>query len=354
MNILVTGGTGFLGRHVVELLRARGDQVRELSRRSGGSVLDPGAVKKVVAGCDAVIHLAGRVTWGAGAAAADLFELHVEGTRNVFRAAKEAGVKRLVHVSTSGTVGISKDLDAVATEDSAYAIELARNWPYYLSKIFAEKVALEHDAVVVSPALLLGPGEAAANEIVARFISREVAAIPSGVVSFVDVRDAAAMTVAALDKGQPGRRYLLGTNMSFAELFAVLERVSGVSGPLTKIPSRARDVIERATGLLETLERAAGFTGEEAASLAMAGYSWAVGSERAKGELGFAPRPADETLAAAVEAVRSSEEPLEPAGVLSYALGRLHKITDRLAASASSRRAQEPPPEDEARPGRSS
>src|SRR5262245_28237740 len=122
MAILVTGGTGFLGRHVVELLRSLGEEVRILARKPletlhgggdpvcffRGDILDRGAVVAAATGCRAVIHLAGRVNWSG--AAEGLHPLHVEGTRHAIDAARCAGAARFVHVSTSGTVGISRNL----------------------------------------------------------------------------------------------------------------------------------------------------------------------------------------------------------------------------------------------------
>jgi len=381
MAILVTGGTGFLGRHVTALLRASGEEVRVLARtvpaaRAGapaddgvrfvaGSVLDEEALAEASKGCRLVLHLAGRVLWGEHAP--ELFPLHVEGTRNVLRAAGRAGAARVVHVSTSGAVGISKDLSFVANEESPFVTELARRWAYYLSKIYAEKVALdEHQrgtvpVVVVSPALLLGPLGApegkkaaegdAANGIVGKFLRREIAAIPPGVISVVDVRDAAQAVVNAGEKGRPGARYLLGVNLGMDELMDRLERASGVAAPRVKIPAGARHVLDRAASALETVERLAGYTGEEAASLAMAGYSWAVDDAAARRDLGFAPRPLDETIRAAVTAVERSggADRAAPEGLVSLALDGLHRLT-----SPRSRPDPEPRPGAAARPDRSS
>ncbi len=327
----------------MDLLRETGEEVRVLARRVperrkgsrdpvklvAGDVLDPASLERPSHGCDTVYHLAGRVIWGERAH--ELYPLHVDGTRNVLVAAEKAKAKRIVFVSTSGTVGLSANLSAVATEDSPYAIEIARRWPYYLSKIYAEKLALEQatkglPVVVVSPALLPGP-----DEVTIRFVRREIGAVPPGVVSIVDVRDAAAAIRAAAERGTPGRRYLLGVNMSFAELFQALERVSGIAAPRLKIPEAARGVLDRAAAALSFVERAVGFSGEEAATLAMAGFSWAVSSDRARAELDFRPRPLEETLAYAVEHARSVQAEAAPAGLMSSALHRLHRLTGPLS-----------------------
>jgi len=152
--ILVTGGTGFLGRHTVELLLARKERVRVLARRRDaplqglgaevvlGDVTDPASLEVAFQGAKSVLHLAGRVERTQGAAD-ELFQVHVDGTRHVLRAAARARVGRFVHVSTSGTVAVSDQPDPIRNESAGYAIEAVRGFPYYLSKIYAEKIALE-------------------------------------------------------------------------------------------------------------------------------------------------------------------------------------------------------------------
>ena len=100
MRVLVTGGTGFLGRHTVRALTAHGAEVRVLARGDAathrGSVLDGQAVRRAADQCDVVVHLAGRVDRDRSALGA-LRSLHVEGTRAVLRASADAGVRRVVY-----------------------------------------------------------------------------------------------------------------------------------------------------------------------------------------------------------------------------------------------------------------
>ncbi|MBI3722707.1 NAD-dependent epimerase/dehydratase family protein, partial [bacterium] len=183
--ILVTGGTGFLGSHVVSALLEKGERVRALVRRPRpdlkargievaiGDVVEAGSLDAAFRGVTRVIHLAGRVD-RAPEAADELYLVHVDGARNVLRAAARAKVSRFVHVSTSGTTAVSDSPDPIKDERAPDAVEVVRAWPYYLSKIFAERLALEAASlgvrlesgerakvpvVVVSPSLLLGPGD---------------------------------------------------------------------------------------------------------------------------------------------------------------------------------------------------
>jgi dihydroflavonol-4-reductase len=231
-----------------------------------------------------------------------MYRLHVEGTRALLDAAKAAGVKRFVLASSSGTIGVSKQ-ERLATEADDYPIEVVGRWPYYLSKIYEEKLALEFCAkrglpvVCLNPSLLLGPGDERLSSTgdIWKFLHKDIPAMPSGGLSFVDVRAAAAMFEVALTAGRPGERYLLGgANMAFTEFFARLSRLSGVAAPRLHLPSRVN------LWGTELLERWSSFRGVEPpidrASVEMGEHWFFVDSSKAAAELGFAPRDPHETL----------------------------------------------------------
>jgi dihydroflavonol-4-reductase len=319
-RVLVTGATGFLGSHVVDALRARGVRVVALSRGASqevdgvehrpGDVLDRARVKDAAAGCDAAIHCAGRVSRDPKGAEA-MRVLHVGGTRAVLDACEAQGVTRVVVASTSGVVAVSEDPDAVATEESETPYTLVNQWPYYRAKLWAEQEALARsragfEVVAVNPSLLLGPGDArgSSTDDVRLFLEGKIAAVPSGGVSFVDARDAADAMVRALERGRAGARYLVGgCNVTLRELFARLERVSGVKAPWAPLPREA----SRAAGML--LERIAAVIGRppvvDAESLELARYFWYVDAARAEQELGWVPRDPTATLADTVADLRA-------------------------------------------------
>ncbi len=312
---LVTGGSGFLGAHLVRQLVAGGERVRVLARGSSGIV--PGAeaicgdvvadldgalpLQKALEGCRRVYHLAGFVSRDPDDGQR-MMRVHIDGTRRVLDAARAAGVERVVVASTSGTIAVSKEPEPVADESWPYATELVSNWPYYLSKIYQEKLALTYNdaamkVVVVNPSLLLGPGDERQSSTgdVRKFLRREIPIVPPGGVSFVDARDAAAATVAAMERGRPGQRYLLGgPNWTFAEFFGRLERASKVRGPRLTLPSR---VALSATSLLEHAYKALHKQPPvERISVEMSQVFWYCDSSRAQSELGFSPRDPGETL----------------------------------------------------------
>ena len=312
-KVLVTGATGFLGRHLVEKLLAAKQRVRLLCRRGAdwrgdpsveiveGDILDPHAVGRAVAGVEGVFHLAGRVSRDPADAAA-LYDLHVRGTRNVCEAALAHGRPRVVLASSSGTIAASRT-PVLHTEEAPYVVELAGRWPYYLSKIYQEKIALAYHqhhqlpVVVLNPSLLLGPGDERLSSIgdVLLFLQGHFLNIPSGGLNFVDARDTAAAMVQAMEKGVPGQRYLIGGhNMTIREFFALLERVSGVRGPRWELPeSWSRG----GAALLGWFYRMAGSRYPVEDETIEMGYRfWYCDSRRARQELGFDPRPAEETL----------------------------------------------------------
>ena len=154
----VTGGTGFLGEHLVSQLAARGHQVRVLARtapallprlpadrRGGvepvtGSVLDPAALSEAFRGVDGVFHLAASVTHSreAGAATATT-DLAVAGVDGVLEASAAAGASRVVLVSTSGVQAVSFNASSPPADETApFARDIAGRWPYYASKMASE------------------------------------------------------------------------------------------------------------------------------------------------------------------------------------------------------------------------
>jgi dihydroflavonol-4-reductase len=308
---LITGGTGFLGAHVVRQLVARGEQVRVLARGPGdlpagaekiaGDVvhdLEGGVpLQKALEGCERVYHLAGFVSRDADDGQR-MMRVHIDGTRRVLDAAKAAGVKRVVVASTSGTIAVSRDPEPIPDESWPYATEIVSNWPYYLSKIYQEKLALGYDnVVVVNPSLLLGPGDERQSSTgdVKKFLRKEIPIVPPGGINFVDARDAAAATISAMERGRIGERYLLGgPNWTLKEFFGRLERASKVRGPRFKLPDK---LALGATSLLEHAYKALHKQAPvDRISVEMSQVYWYCDSQKAERELGFVARDPGETL----------------------------------------------------------
>lgn len=323
---LVTGATGFLGRHLVRTLLDRGAAVTALVRTKTdlpeevtqvlGDVLEPASIEKALAGCEGVYHCAGKVSRKPEDAEA-LYKLHVEGTKNVLAAMVSRGVARVVVASTSGTIAVGDDPDRIFTEEDHTPIGLLNRWPYYRSKLFAENAALERngtplgdgtdrtlEVICVNPTLLLGPGDVngSSTEDVRLFLERKIPAVPPGGLSYVDARDAALAMVLAMEKGVAGRRYLIGAcNLTIKEFFARLERVSGVRGPVLPMPKQGREIARTGAELIERVSGRLGIpVGVDPVSLDMAHFYWYLDASLAENELGWEPRDPVVTLVATV------------------------------------------------------
>jgi len=286
--------------------RADPDLQLEVTR---GDINTRDDVMRAAEGITEIYHLAGVVSrnpkkkWL-------MYQTHVEGTRNVCEAARQHGVQKVVHVSSSGTIAVSQG-PTVHDENSGYKHEIVGGWPYYLSKIFAEKLALNYHAqqqvpiVVVNPSLLLGSGDDRHSSTydVALFLRGQVLAVPLGGLNFVDARDAAAGLIAAMRSGRPGERYLLGgVNWSFREFLDCLSKVSGVRAPALQ-PSQGLSLAS--AHLLRRLMPLAGKSFPlDDESIKMSALFWYCDSTKARKELGFQTRDPVETLRDTVDYVR--------------------------------------------------
>jgi dihydroflavonol-4-reductase len=243
-----------------------------------------------------------------------MYELHVDGTRSLLAEATRKGLARVVLASSSGTIGVSRER-RVATEDDIYPIETVARWPYYLSKIYEEKIALEAagrglPVVVLNPSLLLGPGDErlSSTQDVYRFLLGRIPVMPRGGISFVDVRDAAQAFLAALTRGNIGERHLLGAvNWDFTEFFARLGRIAHEPPPPLRLPGPVKVA---AAHLLERFARARGREPDLPASDVEMGEHWFfIDSSKAERVLGFRPRDPVETLTDTVRYVREKFVP---------------------------------------------
>lgn len=319
MRVLVTGASGFLGRHVLAGLHAREDmEVSGLCRRPErlgavpvpvhrADLTDVDSLAAILQGVEAVVHAAGAVTHLQDGAEA-MYRVHVQGTERLLEAARAAGVGRFVHLSSSGTIAVS-ERESTHDESAERPIAVIKGWPYYRAKLFAEDAVLasELETVVLNPSLLLGPvapapfdenGSAQAR-LLDPLLAGELPVTPSGGVSFVDVRDVADAVLSALLRGHPGRRYLLaGANWTFSDFYARAARIAGVKEPLARAPRLAG----RLLGLLPAKQ--ASRLPAEPIELQMASHFWWADATRARTELDWTPREPMETLAEAVAASR--------------------------------------------------
>jgi len=311
VKLLVTGGSGFLGTHLVPKLLEAGHEVRLIGRTQPSAALaraefilgdlkNRETVRHALEGVEAIYHLAGLVSFQ-DKDARRMYELHVDATRELLRDAREAGVKRFILASTSGTIAVSKE-ERIGTEEDDYPITVVGRWPYYLSKIYEEKLALEYcrkhsiPLVVLNPSLLMGPGDdrLSSTWTVMKFLNEEIPAMPGGGISFVDARDAAEAFFNALTRGELYGRHLMGVNMSLSDFFDRLERLTGVAAPRLHLPSKVNVMGAK------LLERWAKFRGTKPAldpqEVDIGEHYFYLDASKAERDLGFQARDPQETL----------------------------------------------------------
>jgi dihydroflavonol-4-reductase len=322
---LITGGTGFLGSHLVKQLVAAGvkdlrvmatsipDWLVDLGVETfEGSITNEEDVKRAVDGIKDTYHLAGKVS-REREDARDMYAIHVDGTRLLCDAAREGGVKTIVLASTSGTIAVTEKGDVIPDETFPQPLDLISRWPYYASKAYQEMAALERFSgkglrlAIMNPSLLLGPNDdrLSSTKVVLDFMARKISAVPTGGLSFVDVRDAAQTFQTAMKKGKHGERYLLGAaNWTFTKFFGRLERLTKVSAPKIALPSK---LMVTGSQLVDALFKQWNFASPVApGEIEMAQHYWYVNCNKAARELAFKPRDPGETLQDTVSYLREN------------------------------------------------
>lgn len=308
--ILVTGATGLVGNNVVRQLLAHRCTVRVLTRgssdprpldgldveRAWGDICQADTIRHASEGIGTVIHAAGYVH--IGRSKLDVHRaINVEGTRNVARAARECGA-RMIHVSSSDAVGIGS-LDDPADEETPLAD--SHGCTYTITKREAEQVVQEEvakglDAVIVNPSFMLGPWDwkPSSGRMLLEVAEGKAWFAPRGHFSLCDVRDVAAGILAAVDRGQCGRRYLLaGETLSYLEAFRLFAKITGSHPPLSNLGP----VVSTVGGWFGDL--VTGLTGHEtvvnSAAIRVARLPKSYSSRRAEQELGYTRRPVEES-----------------------------------------------------------
>jgi len=319
---LVTGGSGFIGGHLVRRLHARGRHVRVLDTSAprqlppgadfvAASVTDAEAVATALRGVDRVFHLAALSSlWAPDKSAFDRV-IH-QGTRTLLAAADAAGVATVVHCSTEAILKPGHAGATTVTDDVEPRLEDMPG-PYCRAKLLAEQAAFAaaregRHVVVVNPTVPLGPGDRHLTppaRMLLGFLNGEHPAYLETTLNLVDVRDVAEGHVRAAEHGMAGRRYILGGgDVRLSELLRQLARLSGRPMPRHRVPywlawltgALGELVADHVTGRPPT----APLTG-----VRLAGLPVAFSNRRAREELGVAFRPLAETLAETLADFRS-------------------------------------------------
>jgi dihydroflavonol-4-reductase len=323
MNILVTGSTGFLGSRLCRALLDAGHSVRAFHRPTSitraldpldvehalGDLTQRETLESAMQGIEVVFHAAASL--GGHDQPGRMYAVTVEGTRAVLQAAREAGVRRVVHTSSVAALGIPERLPLPGTpppllnENHTWNYRPDR-WMYGYTKYLAElevqrAVADGLDAVIVNPTLVFGKGDVYRqnSSLVMQVARQRLPALVDGGLNAVHVDDVVAGHLAAMQCGRSGQRYILGgQNLSVFELIQKIALVTGSSLPAILLPDGIVHAMARPARLLETFVD----TPIEPSIFYLAGYYFYYDLRKAQVELGLPrPRPVEEAIAEAYE-----------------------------------------------------
>jgi dihydroflavonol-4-reductase len=310
-RVLVAGGTGVVGRPLVERLVGEGAELRGLARSEdsaaalrdlgaepvNGDIRDLEALVTAMRGCELVYHAAGYNAFCLRDPT-PMFDVNVRGSENVVRAAAQAGVERVVYTSSAASLGERKG--TVGSEDSPHRGSFLS--AYERSKFEAERAVLGAaqdtgaDVVCVNPASVQGPGRATGStRLLLDYLNGRLKAVVDSTLSLVDVDDCTTGHLLAAANGRPGERYVLsGATLTVREGLALLGRISGIEQPVRTVPPWLAMAVATAAETVAWVKRDTPRICRELALTLTHGHAY--DGTKASRELGLGYTPIEETL----------------------------------------------------------
>lgn len=320
MKALVTGGTGFVGSHLVRRLLERGAEVRCLVRASSrldnlkdlpvefanGDLRDSDSLRRAMRGASVVYHCAADYRlWCADPR--EMYESNVNGSRNIMQAAFDESVERVVYTSTVGALGLNGDARPANEETPVTIDDMIGH--YKRSKYMAEAEVRSWAArglpvVIVNPSTPVGELDikpTPTGKIIVDFLKGKMFGYVDTGMNLIDVRDCAEGHVLAAERGRIGERYILGGfNLTLKEMFDSLARVTRVRSPKTRVPHWVAESYARLENFwsINIARRAPEVPLE---SVRMSRHKMWFDSAKAVTELGLPQNSIERALARAVE-----------------------------------------------------
>src|ERR1700678_174546 len=320
MKVFLTGATGFVGSHVARAYADAGAELRLLTRKTSrlaaiegiaadvivGDLRQPESLRTALRGCDALVHVAADYRlWVRDPK--EMYAANVDGTRELLRIAREEGVAKVVYTSSVATMGFKADGTIV---DEMTPVSLAEMIGHYKrSKFLAEQEAIAaaragQHVMVLNPTTPIGPGDAKptpTGRIIVDFLNRKFPAYVDTGLNFVDVIEVARMHVAALERGTPGERYILGgENLTLKQILDRMSAITGLPSPTMKVPHAVAMAFaffdENFTGELRGKEPRA-----TVESVRMGKKMMFASSSKAERDLGFQVLPIYNAMRSAIE-----------------------------------------------------
>ncbi len=324
-SVLVTGGAGFIGQHLVSALVARDHKVKVLDRRPpvcaipgveyvSGSVLDQALVDDTLRDVADVYHLAGLPGMWLPQKS-DFHAVNFQGTEIVIAAARKRGTARFLHCSTESILFRPPSLKDTSDERSLLPPQQMPG-VYTRSKMLAEQSAAQAAAegfplVIGTPTMPIGPHDhnlTPPTAMLRQFLHGRVQLYLDFIVNLVDVRDVAAGLVLAMERGQVGHRYILGgESISLGKILKLMTTISGRRSLAIPVPGK---IAEAAAAMLEfvadhvTHRPPAGTA--EGVRIALRATDLSI--EKARNELGYTPRPVEPALRDTIAYLLSTPE----------------------------------------------
>jgi dihydroflavonol-4-reductase len=256
MKVFLTGATGFVGSHVAHAFAAQGARLRLLIRPTSrldnleglsaetvtGDLRNPDTFRSALGDCDVLVHVAADYRlWVRDPQA--MYAANVDGTRNLLALARELGVTKAVYTSSVATMGFRED-GTIVDENTPVSLDDMVGH-YKRSKYLAEQeaIAASHNGqhvIVLNPTTPIGANDikpTPTGQIVVDFLNRKFPAYVDTGLNLVDVDEVARMHVAAVERGRPGERYILGgENLSLKQILDKMSAITGLPSPTMKVP----------------------------------------------------------------------------------------------------------------------
>jgi dihydroflavonol-4-reductase len=325
MKLFLTGATGFVGYHVARALQDEGADLRLLVRKSSnlanldgikgdtfvGDLARPESLRPALEGIDAIVHVAADYRlWIPDPDA--MYRANVDGTRELLRHAREAGVSRVVYTSSVATMHFFTN-GTISDEDTPVSLEDMVGH-YKRSKFLAEQEAIKaaeigQHVMILNPTTPIGPHDVKptpTGRIFVDFLNRKFPAYVDTGLNLVDVNEVARAHVLALSNGKPGRRYILGgENLTLKQILDKMAAITGIPSPTVQIPFAIAATYaffeELITGRISGKEPRA--TLEE---VRMGRKKMYASSARAERELGFRTVPVYQAMRSAIAWFRTN------------------------------------------------
>jgi dihydroflavonol-4-reductase len=324
MNVFLTGATGFVGSHVARAFAARGARLRLLIRSSSrldnleglpaetvtGDLRNPDSFRSALADCEVLVHVAADYRlWVRDPQV--MYAANVDGTRNLLALAREVGVARVVYTSSVATMGFRED-GTIVDENTPVSLDDMIGH-YKRSKYLAEQEAIAaardgQQVFVLNPTTPIGSNDikpTPTGQIVVDFLNRKFPAYVDTGLNLVDVGEVARIHVAALERGRPGERYILGgENLSLKQILDKMSTITGIPSPTMKVPHAVAMAFaffdETVTGRLRGKEPRATLE-----AVRMGKKKMFASSAKAERDLGFRIVPVYGALRAAIDWLRA-------------------------------------------------